>query len=189
MQGSLIWQLGASAARPYDFRAPGASGTLLPRRRDDRLGALVRSMAVDGEHGVHDADDPDDEAEMREDDRDHQHERRDIEHEIQDRLEPLPDHQQRQRRAEDGEEIEHDRQCTAARCVAAISARLPKWKSGVVTAAGTGVAPKPACPRRRSIQAVASPSDFATPMSWYWLCAVCRMSCRRTPPALSRPRA
>src|SRR5215813_3706710 len=54
-----------------------------------------------------------------------------------------------------------------ARCAAAISARPVKWKSGVVWVFATGVAPAPSWPWRRSIQAVASPSERAGPMSWY----------------------
>jgi hypothetical protein len=78
------------------------------------------------------------------------------------------------------------RQRLIARCAAAISARLPKWKSGGVWVVATGVAPAPGWPRRRSIQAVARPSERAGPISWYWLCAVCRIWRLPVPPALSR---
>src|SRR5262245_29532820 len=80
---------------------------------------------------------------------------------------------------------EHQR--LIARCAATISARLPKWKSGGVWVLAMGVAPVPGWPRRRSIQAVARPSERAGPMSWYWLWAVCRIWRLVVPEALRRP--
>src|SRR5258708_1944313 len=69
--------------------------------------AALGPMAVDRKHGVEHAEGPTDEPAGVEDNGQRENPRRDVQHQIEDRLEPLADQQQRQRRDENGDEIDH----------------------------------------------------------------------------------